>query len=1038
MLATACSEYQEVVDYEPIVLNSPESVEVEGLDNSSFKVSYTALSRVEMSTDCNWIVVPSNFDGNSNGTFTITTLPNSTITERTGKLILTATDPRFAGGMSYSKTITVTQGGGRPTINAYIKSAINTKSYTAPDEGETVNLYVKSNAYFEVSSSAAWIKFNNKSSYSGKGNSDAYAYEAIEMTIAPNPYEWDRGATITISGEANGAGQNYDIVVKQSKWDIVWSVSRTEVELDYKGKSNYSLSVSSSFSWKATCDADWIELKNTQYTSSDKYASGYINLYPTIKENMSVDDRSAEIVIQCTESGYTDKKLIVKIMQTGRPELYFSDTADYSVSFMAGNYSVGFFSEVDWKASSNSDWLTIVSGYESGNGKTYNQTVYFNATKNNSSDSRTATITIASKSDADVKATLQVIQSGTDVLFYKSSSKLNLTDALFDVTIAEHTFDESKREGMVTFNGDLKALTDQDATSTSVFNGATQVYLPGTLTYIGTAAFRNCEKLYSVPIPESVKEIGGYAFYGCYYLSDVNNPDGVTIIKERTFDNCDLTTMTIPDSVVEIADYAFFGCDQLRSVEMSNNLEKIGHGAFAACYYLGSITLPTTLTKLGTYVFAYCEQLTDITIPEGVTTIGSQAFYNCESLASVTLPSALTEIGRSAFAYCKQLTDISIPEGVTTIGSQAFENCGLLASVTLPSTLTEIGRNAFTRCEMLKKVYISDIAKWCKINFVSEYFEGYTYSNPLDVADAALYLNGSEVTEIKANDMGIEKFGSRCFAGCSSIKEVYVDGKDIEEMAFFSCQHITYVADVSKVGDHAFGSCTSLKNLRLKSATIGWYAFLGCTNLEEVTHADGCNTKTIGYRAFYNCSNLISYTQGNNKGADSIGEEAFYGCTSLQSIVIGSAENATVTVGENAFKGCTDLERVEFRDYASSITIGYQAFDNCSSLSKLTFPQNTTGGGGIVIKDYAFNECSNLAEVDLGYTTKSIGAGAFYRSSGNLAVICRSSTPPTGSSGMFPRYSSNVHLDIRVFSRYLDAYKSAQYWSDYADFILGM
>ena len=172
-------------------------------------------------------------------------------------------------------------------------------------------------------------------------------------------------------------------------------------------------------------------------------------------------------------------------------------------------------------------------------------------------------------------------------------------------------------------------------------------------------------------------------------------------------------------------------------------------------------------------------------------------------------------------------------------------------------------------------------------------------------------------------------------------------------------------------------------------------------------------------------------------GADYIGEEAFYGCSKLQSIVIGSAGNATVSVGENAFKGCTALASVEFRNNASSITIGYQAFSNCSSLSTLIFPQNTTGVSGIVIKDYAFNECSNLAEVDLGYTTKSIGAGAFYRSSGHLTVTCRSSEPPTGSSNMFPRYSSTVHLEIRVPSKYMEAYETAPYWNDYAQYILG-
>lgn len=1009
MVATACSEYQEVVDYEPLVLKSPESVNIDGVDNNSFRVSYTALSRVEMSTDCDWIVVPSSFDGDSRGSFTITTIANPTVTKRTGKLTLTATDPRFAGGMSYSKSVTVTQGGGRPTISAYIDNKNNTQSYTAPDEGKTVSLYVKSNADFKVSSSVDWIKFNNKSSYSGKGGD---AYVTIGMIIDPNPYEWDRTARITINSEANGAGQNYYIEVKQSKLNIVWSVSKTEVEVDYKETNIAYVTVYSNLSWKATCkydnqnDTGCVELKEDRYDSDNKYSSMGINLSPTIKENKSVYDRTARIVIQCIEGGYTDRKLTVTIKQTGRPELHFYDIADYSVSNMAGNHSVQFFSENAWVASTDATWLTISKTSGGGNISTP-QYLSFSVQPNTSNERRTATITLALNDDSRVNATLTVVQGSAGELYYKCWKKLNLTDDLFDVPIAEHTFDAASKEGRVSFNGTMTALTDQEPTSYSVvWRDATAVYLPSTVKSIGNAAFSFCDNNggFTISLPEGLERIGDYAFQACS-TSAFNIPSSVTEIGERAFIGCVyITDIVIPEGVKAIKSYTFSNCDRLTSVTLPNSVESIGDDAFYSCDKLETITMPSNLREIGFNAFRACQALQSIEIPATVGTIGTCAFYGCTALKEIT-----------------------IPEGVETIDYYTFKGCSSLARITLPSTLTTICSWAFSGCNSLTRVDISDIAKWCKINFGEE--------PPLSVANAALYLNGSEVTEIDAQTMGIELFPAYCFTGCSSITSLVANLQNVYAYAFEGCPNLEKVSGLSIIGAYAFRNCKKLQTISsLHSADIGKGAFEGCTALTSISHYPGyySYTQSVGTRAFYGCTNLTTISQSHGHFANNIGDSAFEGCTSLTQIVVGGRINVAKSVGNNAFKGCTALKSVKINEYGDQITIKDSAFEGCHKLSTLTIPSTIN----LYINSRAFYGCVALANVDLGSYIKSIGENAFYRTEGALTITCGASTPPTGATQMFP-ISQTVDLTIKVPSSRVDTYKTTQYWSDYADYIVG-
>ena len=75
---------------------------------------------------------------------------------------------------------------------------------------------------------------------------------------------------------------------------------------------------------------------------------------------------------------------------------------------------------------------------------------------------------------------------------------------------------------------------------------------------IGNKAFRLCNSLTNIEIPDSVINIGSWAFENCNSLTSINISKGVTTIGYKAFSDCDsLTNINIPDSVTTIESAAF-------------------------------------------------------------------------------------------------------------------------------------------------------------------------------------------------------------------------------------------------------------------------------------------------------------------------------------------------------------------------------------------------------------------------------------------------------------------------------------------------
>ncbi len=450
--------------------------------------------------------------------------------------------------------------------------------------------------------------------------------------------------------------------------------------------------------------------------------------------------------------------------------------------------------------------------------------------------------------------------------------------------------------------------------------------------------------------------------------------DEILLIGNSIFENITtLATITFPDSVTTIGDYAFRGCSSLTSITIPDSVTSIGVEAFDGC--TGELVINCNIPSASSESSGafHGSKFTSVTIGDSVTTIGDSAFEGCSSLASATIGNSVTTIGVSSFSGCSSLTSATIPDSVTTIGNSAFEFCSSLTSV-----------------------YITDLSAWCRINF------GSYDANPLYYAKN-LYLNNELVTDLVIPS-DIAEIKSYAFSGCSNLTSV------------------TIPDSVTTIGDYAFEDCSSLTSVTIPDSVtmIGGGAFDDCSSLTSVTIPD--SVTTIGGGAFRDCSSLTSVTIPDS--VTTIGGSAFDGCESLTSVTI---PDSVTEIGWYAFENCTSLTSVTIPD--SVTEIGYYAFEGCSSLTSVTIGDSVT-----TIGEGAFADCSSLTSVTIPDSVTKIGYGAFLGCSSLTSVYCKAITPPAGRSSMFSYNASGRKIYVPMES--VEAYKSASYWSSYADAIV--
>ena len=404
------------------------------------------------------------------------------------------------------------------------------------------------------------------------------------------------------------------------------------------------------------------------------------------------------------------------------------------------------------------------------------------------------------------------------------------------------------------------------------------------VTAIGYNAFRECDALTSVTIPDSVTVIKEHAFDDCSNMTDVAIPGSVTSIGDSAFRECDaLTSVTLPDGILSIGAMAFYSCDEITSIDIPKSVTTIGDEAFNCCNNLNSLTVNANnsnystendvlFDKEKTLLIQYlrAKRKTSYSIPDTVREIGYSAFYNSSNLKSIWLPNNLESIADKAFCGCSSLTGITIPNGVTAIGNEAFASCSKLLTVAIPDSVTSIGNDAFKPCKSLISITVGDNNEY----YASD--NGVLY----DKKQKALLLYPS------ANNNN---------------SYVIPDGvMTIGKMAFYSCKSLTDVTipdSVKSIGNNAFASCSALTSITIPDSvtSIGNNALDNCKSLTSITVDENNKYYSSKDGVLFNKDRtvLILYPRSNNRksyiipdSVTTIEDWAFESCNSLTGILI--------------------------------------------------------------------------------------------------------------------------------------------------------
>ena len=587
---------------------------------------------------------------------------------------------------------------------------------------------------------------------------------------------------------------------------------------------------------------------------------------------------------------------------------------------------------------------------------------------------------------------------------------------------------------------------------------------------IGYDAFTSCNNFLSITIPSSVTTIGPYALNATHLFEIVNDSEAVAEdianvgeihltsadtrgVFSKTDDGLVLYTrgdktymvnylgdgeeLTIPDNITNSAKNAFSSkrakVVNIPSVERWLSITFSPSAYSTPINYSSSssgnntkimldgkllmfVDVPEGMEKISDYVFYNYAYLLGINIPSSVTTIGNYAFSNAgkQGLLEIKIAenSNLEIIGKSAFSSSKIKTiDLSSANSLTTIGSNAFTYSSL-TSIDLGSlsALTSIGEGAFGQCNNLRKVYISDIGNWLKLDFGINCNPCYRETKPVNANyytgdhQADLYINGELATSVVV-PYGTTTLKTKAFAGVSSITKIELPSTltEIKSLAFDTCTNITTIK-ISDTNDwlnidfeyytanpfyYSNNACLYIGDNKVTSFVIPSgtamkpYTFYRCKGIEEITIPSNmtrdpnknafssCSFKIVNVSSLSNwLSNIIEgllygadlYVGGEKvtsvvvpNGQTAIGNYAFYGCQSIMSVSIPSSVK---TIGPYAFYGCSNLSQVIIPDDSQLTSIGYDSFMDCISLESFTIPSHVTSIG-----NSAFFRCNNLMEV---------------------------------------------------------------------------
>ncbi|MDE6418497.1 MAG: leucine-rich repeat domain-containing protein [Duncaniella sp.] len=262
--------------------------------------------------------------------------------------------------------------------------------------------------------------------------------------------------------------------------------------------------------------------------------------------------------------------------------------------------------------------------------------------------------------------------------------------------------------------------------------------------------------------------------------------------------------------------------------------------------------------------------------------------------------------------------------------------------------------------------------------------------------------------------------------------------------AFSANSNITSInvpATITTVGNDAFRNLSNLKSLYINDLAA-WCAiefangnanplynvYPTLTSKWGTVYVNGEAVTTLTIpegvtsigRAFYGFKALTSVTLPSTLKV--MGDQVFANCTGLTEVVIPEG----VTKMGSVFFGCTGLTSVTL---PSTLTeLNGNTFYGCTALASIELPESLTTMGSSV-----FSGCKALTSIELPAAIESIGVMAYYGCTAITEITSHATVPPT--VGMFAFDDINKDIPVNVPETSLDAYKAADEWKDFTNFV---
>lgn len=497
-------------------------------------------------------------------------------------------------------------------------------------------------------------------------------------------------------------------------------------------------------------------------------------------------------------------------------------------------------------------------------------------------------------------------------------------------------------------------------------------------------------------------------------------------------------TFTVPDEVTTIDAYAFEHTD-ISSISLSENVIKIGYGAFRGCASITSMAIPASVSYVGGNAFVNCS-VSEMSFGSGkaLDAVGACGSNTITGVVSIDVPDDLTNVKRDTFRAFKNLESVNFSENtkLTAISDYGFSNRKKLNRIEIPEAVVSIGEYAFWSCSSLESVTFKciDSTKELPKLSIGEGAFGYTAITDLVLPKQTTYIgphafqscyNLKTVTIEEGNaDKWTTSIKVHAFSSNYNLETFTANGHvvSIENYAFYNDSKLrsfdagqTLEKSEGKIGYAAFLSCSSLATMKIPDTvtSIGWWAFSDCEALKTIDIP--ANVESIGNNSFRN-SGIETVT--GMEGVTSIGLNSFYFCSSLSSININNG-----VLSEIKARAFSHVDSIKTLQLPSTVRfLGYHAMNINNLKVNITPDENNK----LPETYFAFSKTSVITYPCTADKSSFVSRGYLlpvhnYNSSG-ICMNCGASVKDIVEVD-YPRYQDNPDRDFTEYMYPIDAAK---------------